>query len=214
MKNLIKSVALCIFASSTLILAQDAPKDSRENLIFGPKIGINYANVYDSGNTQFNADGKLGFAGGAFLAIPVTKLLGVQPELMFSQKGLHASGNVLGFSYDLSRTTNYLDIPIFFAIKPLTFLTVLVGPQFSYLISQKDVLTSPLGSTVLLQEFNNDDVRKNNLCLVAGIDANINRLVVSLRGGFDMLSNAGSGSSFTPRYKNVWGQLTLGYRFY
>lgn len=197
-----------------MLYAQDMPKDARENLIFGPKLGANYANVYDSGNTEYTAEGKFGFVGGAYLAIPIGKFIGIQPELLFSQKGVTTKGNILSFGYELSRTTNYLDIPIFFAFKPIQFVTILVGPQFSYLISQKDVITTPLGSNAVTQEFNNDNVRKNTLCFVGGLDINIQRLVVGARVGFDALSNAGSGSSFTPRYKNVWAQLTLGYRFY
>lgn len=214
MKNTIKYMTMAFFALTGSLYAQEIASDTRENLIFGPKIGANYSNVYDSGDAEFNADGKLGFAGGAFLAIPIGKYIGIQPELLFSQKGLTAKGNILGFGYELSRTTNYLDIPIFFALKPSEFITILAGPQFSYLLSQKDTYTNGLGSSSVLQEFNNDDARKNTLCFVGGVDINVKRIVVGARVGFDVLSNAGSGSSYTPRYKNIWAQLTVGYRFY
>jgi hypothetical protein len=34
-----------------------------------------------------------------------------------------------------------------------------------------------------------------------------------LRGSWDLKNNNGDGTSTTPRYKNVWYQATVGYRF-
>jgi len=38
-------------------------------------------------------------------------------------------------------------------------------------------------------------------------------LVLSGRVAWDLYDNNGDGTSTTPRYKNVVGQITLGYRF-
>jgi hypothetical protein len=48
---------------------------------------------------------------------------------------------------------------------------------------------------------------------VGGIDVNIDDFVVSARVSWDLLNNSGDGTSSTPRYKNIVGQITLGYRF-
>lgn len=203
-------MATLLLASTSITLAQD---DTRENLHAGAKIGLNYSNVYDSNGEDFEADGKFGFVAGGFVAIPIGKFMGVQPEVLFSQKGFQGSGKVFGMNYTFSRTTNYLDIPLYFALKPAPFVTILAGPQFSYLFSRKDVFTSSLISTEQEQDFKNDDIRKNTLGASVGIDINISPIVIGLRANWDLQENNANGSSTTPRYKNQWLQLTAGFRF-
>lgn len=140
--------------------------------------------------------------------------MGIQPEVLFSQKGFRATGRILGGNYDLTRTSNYLDVPLLFALKPAPFLTLLVGPQFSYLLSQKDVFKNATTTIAQEQEFVNDNIRKNVLCVTGGVDININHVVLSARVGWDIQKNAGDGSATTPRYKNAWYQATVGYRLY
>lgn len=203
-----------MFAISTSIFAQDSTSDDeREKFQFGLKAGANYSNVYDSEGEDFDTDAKMGFAGGAFLAIPLGKFLGLQPEVLFSQKGFHGKGRILNGQYEFTRTSNFLDIPLFLAIKPVRFITILAGPQFSYLFNQRDVFKNAVTTIAQEQEFENDNVRKNILCFVGGLDININHVVVGVRAGWDFQTNRGDGTSTTPRYKNVWLQGTLGYRF-
>ncbi len=194
--------------------AQENETDFREKLTFGLKAGANYSNVYDAEGEEFNADPKFGLAAGACLAIPIGKYLGLQPEALISQKGFRATGKILGSKYDFTRTTTYLDIPLLFLLKPSEFLTILAGPQYSYLAKQTDVFTNGTTSIEQEKEFLNDNVRKNTLCFTGGIDINLKHIVLGARAGWDVQSNNGDGTSTTPRYKNVWYQGTIGYRFY
>lgn len=187
--------------------------DFREDLMFGLKAGVNRSNVYDSEGDQFKANPKMGFAGGAFLAIPLGARLGLQPEFLVSQKGFKATGMILGLPYSFTRTTTYLDVPIFIVFKPSEFASIFFGPQFSYLAKRKDVFENATSTIEQEQEFVNEDVRKNTLCMVLGLDFNISHVVIGARAGWDVMNNNGDGTSTTPRYKNVWLQATLGYRF-
>ncbi|MBP9481289.1 MAG: PorT family protein [Parabacteroides sp.] len=210
MKTKLITLLTCMLVINT-INAQDS--DSRDNIHIGIKAGANYSNIYDSEGEKYDADGKFGFAGGAFLSIPLGKLIGVQPEVLFSQKGFKATSSILGSDVRLTRTTNYIDIPIFLAIKPSRMLTLLVGPQYSYLMKQKDEFTNPITNVEVTQDFETDNIRKNTFCLVGGLDINLSNLVIGARVGMDLKNNNGDGTSTTPRYKNVWGQATLGLRF-
>lgn len=186
--------------------------DFRERLMLGAKAGINFSNVYDSQGEQFRTDSKFGLAAGLFVAIPLGKYIGLQPELQISQKGFQATGILFNSTYSFTRTTTYIDVPLLFALKPSEFITILAGPQYSYLINQKDVYG--IGSTTTEQEtaFANDNIRKNTLCIVGGIDLTMKRIVVGMRAAWDVQNNNGNGTSTIPRYKNVWCQLTLGFR--
>jgi hypothetical protein len=204
-------LSFCLFSVNSF--AQTTGTTTSERIQFGMKAGINFSNVYDSKGEQFNADGKIGAAGGVFISIPLGKYLGIQPEILFSQKGFKATGSLLGSNYTFTRTTNYIDIPLLLAIKPTSVITILAGPQYSYLMKQKDVFVTSVTSVEQQKVFENDNIRKNTLCFVGGADINLAKLVLSARAGWDIQNNNGDGTSTTPRYKNVWYQATIGYRF-
>jgi hypothetical protein len=212
MKKVILLIAL-VTISVTNSNAQTTT-DNRNAVSFGIKAGANYSNVYDSNNEDFVADGKFGFAAGAFVAIPLGKFIGIQPEILYSQKGFKSTGTYFGSTYELTRTTEFIDVPILFAVKPIRQLTLLFGPQFSYLMKQKDEFTGGNINAIQQQEFDNNDITKNIMGLTGGADVNLSdNLVLGLRAGWDIKTNEGDGNSSTPRYKNMWYQATVGYKF-
>lgn len=208
------TIIAALFISSIGIAQENSNEtDFRENLRFGLKAGLNNSNVYDEDGEAFSAEGKFGLAGGGFLAIPIGKYLGVQPELLFSQKGFKASGSILGSAYTFTRTSTYIDIPLQVAFKPSEFLTLLAGPQYSYLIKQNNAFSNSSISFDQEQEFKNDNIRKNTLGVVGGLDINLKHITLGARMCWDVTKNNGDGSSTTPRYKNKWFQATVGYAF-
>jgi hypothetical protein len=204
---------MTMLLTAGFVMAQSDAGDTRGAFHIGLKAGANYSNVYDEQGEYFRADYKFGFAGGLFMNIHLGKIAGFHPEILFSQKGFKAEGSLLGANYGLTRTTNFIDIPLMLAIKPTPGLTIVGGPQFSYLMKRTDVFRSSLGTVEQIQEFENDNIRKNILGVVAGLDVNFNVLVLGARAGWDLTQNNGDGTSQTPRYKNAWLQATLGYRF-
>jgi len=212
-----KKLVIIIAAITSLVTnsyAQNNETNLREKLTFGLKVGINYSNVYDEKGDDFVANPKLGMAAGAYLAIPIGKYFGIQPEILISQKGFQATGKILGENYNYTRTSTYMDIPLLFAFKPSEFISLVAGPQYSYLLKQSDVFKNASTSIIQETEFKNDNIRKNVLCFTGGIDINIRHIVLGTRAGWDMQNNNGDGTATTPRYKNVWYQGTVAYRFY
>lgn len=207
MKKIMFALIVSIMGGSSMYA-----QSSSDQLHIGVKAGANYSNMYDSQNKEYTADGKIGFAAGAFVSIPIGTYFGIQPELLFSQKGFKATSSILGNDVSLTRTTSYIDVPIFLAVKPSEMVTILVGPQYSFLMKQKDVFSSPITDITTIDDFDNDNIRKNTLCLVTGLDINLNSVVVGARVGWDLFDNNGDGTSTTPRYKNVWAQATVGIR--
>ena len=209
---------MIIIASITCItfnsIAQENTTDFRDKLTFGLKAGLNYSNVYDSKGEEFTSGAKFGLAAGVALAIPITKYIGIQPEVLFSQKGFNGKGKVLGSNYSFTRTTDFVDVPLLFQFKPSEFISIVAGPQVAFLIRQKDVFTNATTTIEQEKEFENDNIRKNMFCFTGGLDINLKHIVLGARAGWDVQNNNGDGSSSTPRYKNVWYQGTIGYRFY
>ena len=203
---------LLVAAVLACIANNSIGQDYRKKFQFGLKAGTNFSNIYDSQGDTFDAESKFGLAGGVFMAIPIGKILGIQPEVLFSQKGYKQTGSFLGSTYELNRTTNYIDIPLLVSIKPVSNMTIQVGPQYSYLLKQNDVFANDLTSIQQQNEFKNDNIRKNTLCFIGGVDFNVNRVVIGTRAGWDVLNNSGDGTSTNPRYKNAWLQATIGFR--
>jgi len=196
---------------SNHLFSQD--EDDRVQFQFGVKAGINFANVYDEQGDDFTADGKIGFVGGVFMAIPIVSAIGFQPEVLFSQKGFKATGSLLGNNYGLTRTTDFIDIPLLLAVKPIEQLTILAGPQFSYLLKRKDVFENAVNSVEVIDEFDNDNIRKNIFGVAFGVNLNLDKIVLGARAAWDVSTNNGDGTSQTPQYKNAWLQATVGFRF-
>ncbi|HTO16780.1 MAG TPA: porin family protein [Edaphocola sp.] len=194
--------------------AQEDQIDNRETFQIGAKIGGTYSNVYNAKGDKFEADPKLGLTVGGFVMIPLGKYFGVQPEIGITQKGFKGSGNILGSAYSFKRTSTFLEVPIFFAIKPSEFITILAGPQYSYLIHSKYKFENSAFSGAQEDEFKLDNIRKNILGFALGVDINLKHLVLGGRVGWDLQNNKGDGTSSTPKYKNVSGQLTIGYKIY
>lgn len=211
MKKITRSICvITLLLIANLTYAQQ--EDMRGEFNFGLKAGANFSNVWDSEAEDFSADGKFGFAGGAFVTIPLGDLFGIQPEVMFSQKGYQSSGTLFGIPYSMKRTSNHLDIPLLLAIRPAPAVSILVGPQFSFLLSQKDEFTA--GSFSDEQEENFEtNIRKNRLGMHVGLDINFNHFVISPRAAIDFQDNKKDGSSDDPQYKLFYLQLTVGYRF-
>ncbi|MBF6642305.1 PorT family protein [Flavobacterium sp. J49] len=215
MKRVIMVIAM-ITLSTTGALAQTDEKtgtDNRSEISVGIKGGVNLSNVYDSEGDDFVADSKVGFVLGGFVSIPLGRYFGLQPEVLFSQKGFKSSGTFLGSTYEMTRTSNYIDVPLLVSFRPVESVSILFGPQFSYLTKQKDDFEGGTISATQEEEFSNANLRKNTFGLTGGVDFNVDRMVIGLRAGWDVKNNNGDGTSDTPRYKNMWYQATIGYRF-
>lgn len=214
MKKVIMVIAM-ITLSTTGAFAQTEEKttDNRAKLSLGIKGGVNLSNVYDSEGEDFVADSKVGFAVGGFLSLPLGRYFGIQPEVLFSQKGFKSTGTFLGSSYEMTRTSNFLDVPIYVTFKPIENISILFGPQFSYLMKQTDKFEGGSITSTQEEEFSNDNIEKNIYGLAGGVDFNLDHLVFGIRAGWDVKRNNGDGTSDTPQYKNMWYQATLGYRF-
>ncbi len=203
-------VVAVLFFATTMVSAQS---DASNRVSLGLKFGANLSNVYDTEGEEFEADAKLGMATGLFITLPITHFFGVQPELLFSQKGYRGSGSVLGSDYSFKRTTNYIDVPLLLTFRTGDYLTLLFGPQYSFLLSQNYTFKSDVLDISRDEQFDNENLRKNTFCVTGGVDINLSNIVIGARAGWDVQSNEGDGTSSTPRYKNMWYQATIGYRF-
>jgi outer membrane protein with beta-barrel domain len=214
-----KTALLFLFANITFLSGMQAQEttttvtDNREAMRFGVKAGINLSNVYDEENNDFVADNKVGLAAGVFVTIPLGKVLGFQPEVMYSEKGFKLQGSILGNDYEYKRTNTYVDVPLQLQIKASPMFSILVGPQFSYLIQTKNDFNDGDFTNEQEEDINGENYKKTVFGFTVGADVNLDSFVISARGGWDISKTDSDGDSSDINYKNQVLQLTVGYAF-
>jgi hypothetical protein len=99
-----------------------------QSLDLGIKGGINYASISD-----ITSDSRLGLTGGAFVGARFNTFA-LQAEFLFSQQG--------GEFNEQDIETDYVLVPLILKLHMFRVLNLQVGPQFSYLINESDILES------------------------------------------------------------------------
>lgn len=188
-------------------------RSAKKQTVFGIRAGLSKSNVYGA-SSGLSTSPRNGLSGGVFMALPLGSLLGIQPELIFIQKGFRGSGKMRGEYYEIRRTTTHLDIPIQVQLKPFRWLTLLAGPQYSYLLKQTDQVTYGSAQQTPDTRFSDVDLNQNLFGTLIGFDLNVRHLMFSWRSGWDLTTSHRNNATLVPSYRNRWTQLTLGYRFY
>ena len=188
-------------------------KAQKNTAHFGLRAGVNISNMVKSNDNDVTTGSKSGFNAAAFADIPLAKVFSIQPELQFSQKGYKESGTALGNPYEYKLTTNFIEVPLLAKIKPAPGFGIVVGPQFSFLTSTKTKFTinNAVYENIVKEDI--DNLRKNVLGGVIGVEAGAKNFVASLRYNIDFQNNNGDGTINTPNYKNQVISLGVGLIF-
>lgn len=95
----------------------------------GVIVGMNFANVETTPDQGDVFDRRTGFAGGIFFGLPLGPSLSIQPEVLYSQKGVKFKDSPSDERIEL----DYLDVPVLARITSggggLAFV---VGPSFGF----------------------------------------------------------------------------------
>ncbi|MDP4130616.1 MAG: porin family protein [Bacteroidota bacterium] len=98
---------------------------------FGVKAGANMANF--TGNDVSGTKWKIGFHGGALVAVPLFNEFSLQPEVVYSSQGTKVDQQ----DYTATMNSNYLNIPVLFKYNNPSGFFLETGPQLGFLMSAK-----------------------------------------------------------------------------
>ncbi len=215
MKHTMLILLTCLFTLGECI-GQDGGKEittshQKQELLYGLKMGASYSGIIGLGTSQYTY--RMGLVSGCFVSMPVNDKLGLQPEFLFSQTGFRYKGVINGEAYDIIRTNSYFQLPLYIVYKPCASISLLIGPQCSFLIQEDD--KAKLISGVLIPENRNAHSETGKLIpsISGGIDFNTRWIVIGGRGGVNLLNCVPGGGVITNQYKNLWTQVTIGYKF-
>lgn len=169
---------------------------------FGVKGG---ANLLKIDNVSFKDQFKFGYSFGAFAELNVSKKLGIQPELLWSQNTYQTASNIntIGNNLGPSSVThlNYLQVPVLLHIKSTKLLTFQAGPQFGVLINA----AKSTGENV------KDAFKGGDLSLLGGAQLNLGGLKAGARYaiGLNDIADATSQSNWKSQGIQLYVALTI-----
>ena len=100
------SLAAFLLGASASAATAQGLRPVQERPTIGLLAGINLADVSDS---DFDgADKRTGLIGGVFVTFHITPVLGIQPELLYSQKGVSFNSS----DVDATLKLDYIDVPV------------------------------------------------------------------------------------------------------
>jgi hypothetical protein len=130
-KNLIQNNPIQFMKKLALVLlAGFSFAAAHAQFAFGIKGGANISNV--NGSDVSGTNSLVGFNAGAYLKLPVTKHLTIQPEFDYSGQGFKVTNS----GVTTTQHENYIDIPVLLKYH-VAGVFIETGPQAGFLVSAK-----------------------------------------------------------------------------
>lgn len=173
----------------------------------GVIVGANFANIQITPNTNDNLfDRRTGFVAGIFLGLPVGSSLTIQPELLYSQKGVKFKDSTADARIEL----DYLDVPV---VARITSggggLAFVVGPSFGFKLRARG--KSEIAGEKQEEDLS-DQVESFDFGFVLGAGVQTQKMFIDGRYQWG-LSNINKTAFDATEVKNRVITLLLGFRF-
>lgn len=204
-----KKVILAAFVLGTITTAV-----AQQQVKFGPKAGLNFANL--SGDD--NSDMLTGFHVGAVAEIKFNEKFSIQPEVVYSAQGSSRSGSttLLGItsSFEGKQKLDYINVPIMAKYYIIDGFSVEAGPQIGFLMKAESELdTTIAGVNSNVKGDNKDSFKSTDFGLGLGLAYDLPvGLFVNARYNLG-LSDIRENSSAGDAVKNNVIQVGIGYKF-
>ena len=143
---------------------------------FGVKAGYNYSTLSGETSSISTIEGLSGFYIGGLVELPISNMLSIQPELIFSRQGVDLRQGLKNLSIrtDTSEIRlDYLNIPVMAKVN-LGPIFLEGGVQFGFLVSKPKV-DSYIANVYLRNLLDKDSYNFFDFGVGAGLGFNLNR---------------------------------------
>lgn len=192
--------------SLLFLLTVSTHTNAQQSLQVGLKAGGNFMKI---GGNSLDGKSYPGFSAGAYGKLNFSSKWSLQPELVWNQTIAMTSEafNTIypgGVSFQ-QVNLNYIAIPVLLSFKPVPELSLLLGPQYGYLVSQTTGLLQGPGQQ------NKDAFNKNDISIVFGGQLNLNKFILGIRysAGLNNIS-----FSTTETWRQYGVQAYIGYQLW
>ena len=188
---------------SFLLLTTATASSYAQKLHLGVTAG---ANLYKITGRSFDEKTQAGFSAGVYGEYSINRIMGIQSELLWSQlkaktgdqfSQIYPGVGISGADVYL----NYISLPVMFAFKPTPELSILIGPQYSYLVNQ---------TKGLLIGTNKEAFKKSETSLVFGGQLNLGKIKIDARYTIGLTNLNGINSSDEWKFHGF--HFSLGYQ--
>ncbi|WP_289665974.1 porin family protein [Flavobacterium panacagri] len=206
---------LCAF---TLFLAATFgtlhAQDTNVNTEFGVKGGFNMSNLYNSGDDVDDNNVLYGFNAGLYATLPISDIVAIQPELLFTTKGAKLEYSGAGFNGDAKFKLNYIELPLLVRVNVTKNFNIHAGGYASYLVSSK---VTGNGDVEFEQEIDRDDLAKFDAGIAAGVGVDFDPISIGVRYNYGLTTvgkerSTALGTYTFPDAKNSNLTLYLSYK--
>ena len=202
MRLVLLVVAVVSVACSSSLMAQD--------VAYGAKAGVNFATVNFEEELRVEIERRVGVAAGGFVWLPIRGRLGLQPEVLFGQKGVVLKSPASPVA-DIIAALNYLEVPLLATYRMSGSANRgvygLAGPSIAFKLSAKTVIRSDDAK----EEEDNDEIKNVDVGVVVGAGMKFDRLVIEARYTFGLTDVR--GAEFEDKAQNRVITLLAGVRF-
>lgn len=135
-----KHIAAVLVAGFALL-----PGAASAQVEVGLKGGVSFADIPKFGEEVNDDDGnaqmRIGMAAGGHVAVTLGGIVGLQTEVLYTQKGIKAEAPS-GVNQSFELKLDYVDVPVLLRLGPSggNGLQLLVGPSFNFNIGARSVL--------------------------------------------------------------------------
>ena len=199
--NFLYALAFFMTASFGMLHAQENVTTE-----FGIKGGLNMSNLYTDDADDENV--LFGFNAGVYATLPVSSMVAIQPELLFTTRGSELEYNNALFEGNTKFKLNYIELPLLVRVNVTPNFNIHAGGYASYLVSSK---IESEGSFASEFEIDTDDLNKFDAGLAAGIGVDFNPLSVGLRYNYGLTTIVKDGDDSSD-LKNSNLSLYLSYK--
>ena len=176
-----------------------------KNWQFGLKAG---ADVSKLTGRSFDNKSHFGFNGGVYGEYKLSSQWGIQPELMYNLVQSNTSedfNSIFGGVSFQKISLSYITVPVFLTFKPVPELSILVGPQYSFLASQTTQLYP--------QHLDTKAFSTSNVSIAFGGQLNLGKVKLGLRYVIGLV-NVNGYNADSDQWKIHGLQAYLGYRIF
>lgn len=168
-------ITLIAFSLVEIVCAQQINSTS------GIKGGLNLASLSTDGNNDKNL--KMGFHAGVFTKIPLNESFAIQPELLYSGKGIKVNyDESIIADGETKFNLNYIDVPVKLVFNLAEDFEFQLGPYISYLVNANvDTDAEFFGGDVNAQdELNREHFHAFDYGLTAGLGFDLDPMIFGL----------------------------------
>ena len=192
---------------------------------FGVKAGYNYSTFSGETSSLSTIEGLSGFYIGGLVELPISNVLSIQPELIFSRQGVAWKRELKGFGMSVNINNadirlDYLNIPVMAKVN-LGPLFLQGGVQFGFLVGKPETSSTVNGLRVT-EQVDKDAYAAFDFGVGAGLGVNLSqhffveaRYTHSLTNALDPNNNSLKNAHISDdnNFKNAVLSLGLGVKF-